>query len=209
MTWNAPALGVLGQNITAAFWNSQVRDNMLETSAAAAVAAGDLIYADGPNSMGSRLAIGAAGTILTSDGSAPVWRASDGIVGDATYTGAGAFPLAFTDFSNALWSTGTTVALTLTTGAMALLWYGARASQHPTLGSNVQLSYRVSGATTIAASNVWGTVAESDPAGTFSPHGRAHLVALTPGSNTFTLQGMISTGAAATVLSPFLMVQAL
>lgn len=210
MTWNTPATATLGQLVTAAFWNAQVRDNMLETSAATVTTAGDLAYADAANSMGSRLAIGAAGTILGSTGSAPVWRASDGLIGDATYTAAGAFPLAFTDFSSALWSSGTTVAVTLTTGTSALVFYGSRHSQHPTLGSNVQLSYRVSSATTIASSTNHGTLAESDPAGTFSTHGRAHLVTtLNAGSNVFTLQGLVSTGAAATVGSPWIMVQAL
>lgn len=210
MTWSDPFVAVQGQLMTAAFWNAQVKDNMLETSAAAAVAAGDLIYADGVNSMGSRLAIGAAGAILVSTGSAPVWRESAGLIGDTTYTAAGAFPLTFTDLNSALWSSGTTVAVTLTTGSMALVWFGNRHSQHPTLGSNVQLSYRVSGASTIAASTSFGTLAESDPAGTFSQSGRAHLVSsLTPGSNTFTLQGMVSSGAAATIGSPWIVVQAL
>lgn len=210
MAWNTPIVTVHGQLMTAAFWNAQVRDNMLETSPAAALGAGDLVYADAASSMGSRLAIGAAGSVLGSTGSAPAWRPTDGMVGDTTYTAAGAFPLAFTDLSNALWSSGTAVTVSVATGSMAMVFFGNRHSQHPTLGSNVQLSYRVGGSTTIAASTAFGTLAESDPAGTFSQSGRAHLATgLNPGSNSFTLQGLVSTGAAATIGSPWIMVQAL
>ena len=77
MAWTAPATTTVGQVVTAAFWNTQIRDNFLETSAATAVAAGDLMYADAGNSMGSRVGIGASGTVLVSNGSAPTW---------ATYT---------------------------------------------------------------------------------------------------------------------------
>ena len=88
MTWNAPATATTGQNVTAAFWNAQIRDNFLETSAATVTTAGDIAFADAANSMGSRVGIGANSSHLVSDGSSPIWRAVTGLVGDATYTSA-------------------------------------------------------------------------------------------------------------------------
>ena len=210
MAWTAPRTWVTGETVTAALMNAQVRDNLLETSTAVVTTAGDLVYADAANSMGTRLAIGSAGTRLVSTGTAPVWRATGGMIGDATYTAAGAFPTSFQALNSALWSSGTQVQVTVTTGTQAMLWYGARFTQHPTLGSNVQISYQITGATTVAASNTWGTASESDPAGTLTNAGRGHYVTgLTAGSNIFTLNALVSTGAAATISSPWIMVEAL
>ena len=75
-------LNATGETVTAALLNPHIRDNLLETSAATVTTAGDLAYADAANSMGSRLAIGAAETILTSTGTAPAWAGS----GWADYT---------------------------------------------------------------------------------------------------------------------------
>lgn len=210
MAWTTPRTWVTGEIVTAALMNTHVRDNLLETSAATATTAGDLIYADGANSMGSRLAIGAAGTRLVSTGSAPAWRATSGQIGDATYTAASPWPLVFTGLSSALWGSGTAIQVTITTGTSAIVHFGARFVQHPTLGSNVQLSYAITGASTVASSNVWGTVSESDPAGTLNNTGRSHHVTgLTAGSNIFSLHGLVSTGAAGSLGSPWLVVEAL
>ncbi len=73
---------VTAETVTAALMNTHIRDNLLETSAATVTTAGDLAYADAANSMGTRLAIGAADTILTSTGTAPAWAGS----GWADYT---------------------------------------------------------------------------------------------------------------------------
>lgn len=208
MAWTAPRTWVTGEIVTAALMNTHVRDNLLETSAATATTAGDLIYADGANSMGSRLAIGSAGTRLVSTGTAPVWRATSGQIGDTTYTAASPWPLVFTGLSSALWGSGTAIQVTVTTGTQALVHFGARFVQHPTLGSNVQLSVAVTGASSVASSNVWGTASESDPAGTLNNTARSHwFTGLTAGSNIFSLHGLVSTGAAATLNSPFLIVE--
>lgn len=84
MAWTARTW-VTGETVTAAKMNT-LRDDLLRTSAATVTTAGDITYANAANSMGSRLAIGTAGFLMGSDGSAPVWREVTGMVGDATYT---------------------------------------------------------------------------------------------------------------------------
>jgi len=206
MTWTNPDTATTGQVVTAAFWNAQVRDNLLETAAATAQAAGDLVYADAANSMGSRLAIGSVPGILATTGSAPVWRSVAQLVGDASYSGAGT--ASFEDFTANGWGTGTDVTVTVTTGTRALVWYGARSLATTTAGAVVQLSYRVSGATTTASSVGWGILHESGAASDQDGFGRAHMAVLTAGSNTFTLQGLASAGTP-TVLFPYIIVMAL
>lgn len=209
MVWNAPATVTTGQVMTSAFWNQQVRDNMLETSAAVVTTAGDIAYADAANSMGAKMGIGSAGGRVVSTGSIPVWRYTDGMIGDTTYTGTTP-PTAFSNLNIAAWGTGTAVTVTVTTGTAAIVYFGARYVSHGTLGSNVQLSYQVGGATTIAANSAWGTLSESDPAGTLNNAGRAHRVGLTAGSNVFTLNALASTsGATALIGSPYIVVEAL
>jgi hypothetical protein len=162
--------------------------------------------------MGSRLGIGAAASVLVSTGSAPVWRTVAQTVGDATYTGAGSTdtPTTFTDLSAIGWSSGTTVAVTVTTGTSALVHYGARYTLNPTAGRVVALSYRVSSATTTAASIAWATLGESSNASDFVPAGRSHLATLTAGSNVFTLQALASTSAdVAQIGFPYIIVQPL
>ncbi len=62
---------VTGQTLSAAQWNTQVRDNI--NGIWVLTTAGDLLYATGA-SAAARLAIGAALQILGSTGSAPSWR---------------------------------------------------------------------------------------------------------------------------------------
>lgn len=210
MAWTAPRTWVTGEVVTAAQLNTHLRDNLLETSAATAVAAGDLILANAANSMGSRLAIGSAGTRLVSTGSSPVWRGTGGLIGDATYTAATPFPTSFQALNSATWGSGTQVQVTLATSTDAVVHYGARFVQHPTIGQNVQISYQVTGATTIPASNAWGTADESDPGGTLNNAGRSHFVsALTAGSNIFTLNALVSNAVAGTISYPWIVVEAL
>lgn len=75
MAWTAPATVITGDLLTAALWNAQVRDNMLETAAAKVTTAGDIVYATGANAL-ARLAASAnkyprwnaAGTALVASG---------------------------------------------------------------------------------------------------------------------------------------------
>jgi hypothetical protein len=203
MTWNAPATGVTGQVVTAAFWNAQIRDNFLETSAATATTAGDLVYADASNSMGSRLAIGAAGSVLVSTGTAPVWRVTTGTIGGASYSGTST---SFAPFDGVAWGSGTSVNATLVTGTKALVWYGARSVANATAGARVLLSVAVTGATTIAAAAGIATDDESSAVSDLNSPGRVNLfTGLTGGTNGFQLQGSVTAGTG-TVASPYIAV---
>lgn len=217
MAWTAPATATSSQVVTPAYWNAQIPANFLEQDAAVVTTAGDLVYADAANSMGSRLAIGAAGSVLAAD-TTPMWGGIAQTIGDALYLSRPTVVSLFFPFDDPLiWGNGddvtvqTDVAVTLTTGTRAMVWFGARYVSSFNIGTNVQLSYEVTGATTISASTAFGTLAESDPAGTLRPTGRAHYAtSLTPGVNTFTLQGaMTGTTGGDRVGSPWIIVLAL
>jgi hypothetical protein len=173
---------------TATHFNQHVRDNMLEQENPTATTAGDLVYADAANSMGSRVGLGGSNFSLVSTGSAPVWR-------DTGYDSYPGVLLANVYFlGDPTWFDIPDTSVTLTTGTQALVMFGARFVQHSTAGANVQMSYRISGASSIDASAVWGTANESDPAGTLTSVFRANLhTGLTAGSNTFIPNGFAST----------------
>lgn len=206
MAWTAPRTWVTAEVVTAAQMNAHIRDNFLETSTATVTTAGDLVYADAANSMGSRLAIGGAGAALVSTGTAPVWRAFTNMTGDASYVGG--TTTSFADLDSPLtpgWG-GTSVAVTLTTGTQAAVHYGVAYASNATGGSITILNYRVSGATTDAAANDRDQQHESSAAndrgnlGGMRRHG-----SLTAGSNTFTLQARVSAGTG-TISYPWLAV---
>lgn len=63
MAWTAPATAVTGDIITAAFWNTNGRDNLLETAVAKATAIG-LPYASGVNALSLLAAAGNGGKAI-------------------------------------------------------------------------------------------------------------------------------------------------
>ena len=193
MAWTAPRTWVTGEIVTAALMNSAIRDNFLETSAATVTTAGDIAFADAANSMGSRLAIGAATTHLVSDGSAPVWRANatDTDTGTGTDTTLTYVTLG-TGGGN--WNFTTEVEVTVTTGTVALVLFKAELS-NDTAGARTIMSYSVSSATTVVASNNRSIKFESGGADNESEFGGFDLVTgLTAGSNVFTLEGRVTAG---------------
>ena len=72
MSWGTPATAVVGDPITAAFWNTNGRDNLLETAPAKVTTAGDIVYATGASAL-ARLGIGGVGRVLGGGASAPAW----------------------------------------------------------------------------------------------------------------------------------------
>jgi len=98
--------------------------------------------------------------------------------------------------------TMTAVAVTVTTGTLAIVTLSAIASN--TAGV-VFLSYRVSGATTIAASGPIGCRRE-DAASQEVTSAFAHVVTLTAGVNVFELQASVTAGTGR-LLSPALVVE--
>lgn len=190
MTWNAPATATTGQNVTAAFWNAQIRDNFLETSAATVTTAGDIAFADAANSMGSRLGIGAANSHLVSDGSAPVWRGIATDVDTGVSTGTPTIYASLADGVQWPGFSSNAVAVTITTGTLALVLFKAELS-NDTAGSRTLLSYVVSGATTAPASDTRNINFESGAANDIAEFGGFDLATLTAGSNTFSLEGRV------------------
>lgn len=71
MSFNNGFTAVTGATYTAAQYNTYVRDNF--TAIWAYTTAGDIVYASSATAL-ARLAIGASGTYLASDGSAPAWN---------------------------------------------------------------------------------------------------------------------------------------
>ncbi len=191
MAWTAPRTWVTGETVTAALMNAHIKDNLLETSAATATTAGDLVYADAANSMGSRLAIGGSNTHLVSDGSAPVWReiATDadngsGDFGDTTFD-------TLDNLAGGFAFTGETE-VTVTTGTEALVLFKCLLS-NDTAGQRTVLSYSVSGATTSSATANRSISYESGAANDSAEFGSFELHSgLTAGSNTFTLAGRVT-----------------
>lgn len=190
MSWTAPRTWTVGEIVTAAQLNAHVRDNLLETSAATVTTAGDLAYADAANSMGSRVGIGAANSLLVSTGSAPVWRtpATD----SSTSSGSGT-DTTFTGLSEATWSFASDIEVTVTTGTLALVLIKAKLG-NDTAGAVTILSYSVSGATTTAANDSRAVAYEASVADDFATFGGFNLATVTGGSNTFTLEVRVSAG---------------
>lgn len=76
MGWTAPRTWTVGEMVTAALLNQQIRDNLLLTAPALAAAAGDTFYADADHSL-ARLALGSANRFYRVNGgaTAPQWDA--------------------------------------------------------------------------------------------------------------------------------------
>lgn len=71
MAWTSPRTWVSGEVVSAALLNAHLRDNLLETAPAKVTTAGDVVYANGANSL-ARLAAN-AGKLLHSSSTAPYW----------------------------------------------------------------------------------------------------------------------------------------
>ncbi len=190
MAWTAPRTWVTGETVTAALMNAHIRDNLLETSAATVTTAGDIAFADAANSMGSRLAIGAATTHLVSTGSVPVWRAS---ATDVDSGSAAAGPTSYTTLADVpTWGFTTEIEVTVTTGTVALVLFKATLA-NDTGGAQTFLSYSVSGATTVAAADTHAILYDASNANDNAQFGGFDLrTGLTAGSNVFTLEGRVA-----------------
>ena len=214
MAWTAPRTWVTGETVTAALMNTHVRDNLLETAPAIAQAAGDIIYADGANSL-TRLAGPAAGPAVlmdTIDGTLqPVWRQAnmDRDFQDASTTGS------LSSFGGWVTQWGTAgqdlPKVTVTTTTCALVVVMAARVQVNTVGDGMYIGHEVSGATTLSAtiarggSGFYARTANENTGlcGVFFHTG------LTAGSNTFQMQGRgYTTTGTKTIENPSIFVQA-
>ncbi len=167
MAWSTPLTAVSNATLTAAQWNSGVRDNFLETAPAKASVAGSIFAATGTNAIAQR----------TPD--------SAGQNGGETTNNTSYV----TTLSGGAGTAGP--AVTVTTGPKALIAFHCRQSTS-VAGTNVWTSVAISGASSISASDNWAL--SYDQTGQLF-HGLTYLEEnLTPGSNTFTMAYRVSGG---------------
>lgn len=169
MAWTAPMTAVANTALTAAQWNTHVRDNFLETAPAKATATGQIFVATGSNAVAARTPSGA--TVATSQ--------------STTST-------AYTDL------TTVGPAVTVTTGTKAIVCISSTLMNSGTAFFSAA-SYAVSGATTIAASDAWMIRLDGHSITSPSRWGSVHFQSsLNPGSNTFTMKYLAESTSSAT-----------
>lgn len=136
------------------------------------------------------MAISAGSTILASD----IQAIKDDV--DAILSGSRAVIATSESTTNTSFTALSTAgpSVTLTTGTMALVIVTARCL-NDTAGGFCHMSWQVSGASSIAASDATAFTYESSSAGDQMRASAVHLTAgLTAGSNTFTAQYRVNTG---------------
>lgn len=159
MAWTTPLTAVSSTALTAAQWNSSVRDNFLTTAPAKSLTefAGYFV-STAANVLVERVCRHSRNFSTT--------------VHTTTST-------SYTDLE----SYGPSV--TLTTGTKAIVWFAAE-MDNSTADAYVATSVAVSGATTTAASDEWGL--EMDGFTDLNRRAQATMMTLTAGVNTFTLK---------------------
>jgi hypothetical protein len=163
MAWTAPMTAVSGSVFTAAQFNQFVRDNLNETAPAKATTLGGYFVTTAPNEIVER--IGDRETISTSETTVST---------------------TFDDLATS------GPAVTVTTGALALVLFGAELSNSGTGSSRASVD--VSGASTIAAADI-RSLTVSGVAGVVVQASHAVFYDdLLPGSNTFTMKYRVSSG---------------
>lgn len=164
MAWSAPMTAVANATFTAAQFNQFVRDNLLETGPAKAGAAGRYLVTKGVNSIGEGTVN--EPSVLTSETTSS------------------------TSYTN-LATAGPNV--TTTTGTSAFVTCTAFMS-NSSAGAQCFMSFVVSGATTLAESDVRALRYESGAANDSIRASMRTRVTLTAGSNTFTARYRVDAG---------------
>jgi hypothetical protein len=157
MAWTAPMTAVANAVFTAAQFNTHVRDNLLETSPAKATTAGSIFVATGTNAIAERTP--ATALVATSQATTNTSYTDLATVGPA---------------------------VTVTTGVAALVHINCSLF-NATATNGSFMSYAVSGASTVAASDSRSLSIINNGTVTGNSYGISFLQTdLTPGSNTFT-----------------------
>ena len=165
MAWTAPITWVAGQIPTATILNAQIRDNLLQTMPAKATGNGSIFVGSGLNTLTERFTDTARIDTLETSSS--------------------------TSYTN-LSTVGPSV--TLATGSMAFVFFSAQMGNSVDDGSPYT-SYAVSGATTVAASDIRSTQFDGTGAGEQASGGMMDFISgLTPGTNTFTMKYRVASG---------------
>ncbi|WP_218153235.1 hypothetical protein [Streptomyces sp. CC53] len=165
---------VANATITAAEWNTHVRDNLLETEPAKADATDVYLVSTGANVLAKRASAG------------------DHIEAQQATTST-----SYTDLSTA------GPAVTVTTGTKAIVWISCAMNQTVT-DALMAASFAVSGATAVSASDDWAVMTSGvtrnpnmtgNPRDNHNRRGVARMVTgLNAGSNTFTMKYRVGSG---------------
>jgi hypothetical protein len=198
MAWTTPGTAVAGEVLTAAFWNEQVRDNMLmgnpvftnEAARDAAISSpveGQRCYLTDPT-----VPAATGATTIIPSGIQTVYNGSQWVC----ITPVSAFTLATgtttsTSYTASLGGTpGTNPSVTLRTGTAAVVVVSAFMQNG---GANLaSTSVAVSGATTLAASDDSALLISMGSLDTIQASSFIVLSSLTGGTNTFTLNYRVS-----------------
>ena len=215
MAWTTPGTATAGEVLTAAFWNTNVRDNSImgspvytnEAARDAAIPApseGMQCYLTAPtvpSASGDTYAATPTGVQTIYNGS--VWVCVTPLSATTNTGGTSAS----TSWTATLTSGGTNPSLTLVTGTQAQVCISAAVRCAALADRQTAVSLAVSGATTLnpsgtlgaAAANIsatgWGAYAKSGTADTIIMVGRTvTLTGLTAGTNTFAMNYITDAG---------------
>ena len=169
MVYNAPFTAISGNVLTAAQWNSNVRDNILETVAAKTSAAGQYPVGTGTNAIAMRSV--SSSSIATQQSTTNMTTYGD------------------------LATVGPTV--TVTTGTSALVYVTCQTAD-TSLGRADFVDFAVSGATTRAATNDTALRFEQDTNEFQRYTAVTHLTSLNAGANTFTMKYQVASASTST-----------
>lgn len=160
MAWTAPMTAADNTTFTAAQFNANVRDNLLETEGAKATTAGRFFITTGANAIAEREIKNSVVTTAETQNTSGVW-------GDLATVGP---------------------QVTITTGASAMVWFGTAVSQSAA-NAFASASVEVTGASSIAASFDYCVQIDGLAANNARRYTTAYLfTTLTPGSNVFTMK---------------------
>ena len=170
VAWTAPRTWVTAEVVTASLLNTHLRDNMLETAPAKVANLGEYVVADAANSLVAREPV--TGTLTTTESTT-----------SGSYTN--------------LATTGPTVT-DVAVSNFAFVTITARV-QNDTAGGNCFMSFAISGATTLSASDTFSYTYESSVATDGLQASYSLLVTgITAGDNTFTSKYRADGGTEAT-----------
>ena len=174
MSWTAPMTAVAGAIFTAAQYNTYVRDNLAECAPAKASVVGSYFTTSDDNQVAERKV---AQAIVDQHDS---FNSSSYIDPNASPTGNSPIP-------------GPSV--TVQTGSVAFIVVGGRIGGNATGTDSVKMSWEVSGASSIAATDPWAAGLVKLGQYSFAYCNRGYLATgLNPGMNTFTAKYAVSAG---------------
>jgi hypothetical protein len=191
MAWTTPGTAVAGDVLTAAFWNSNVRDNMLmgqpvftnEAARDAAITSpveGQIVYLTSPT-----VPAATGGTTFIPSGITTIYNGSVWVCSTpiSAFTQNAGSVTGTTYTTTLTGSPGTNPTVTLVTGTSALIMFSALITGGNSGG--VSMSVSVSGAGTVAGNDDYRTYHES--ATYLSMQLIAVISGLTAGTNTFAI----------------------